>query len=280
MARPIKNGLDYFPLDVGFFDDDKIAFVNARFGGKGEMIALKLLCKIYKDNGYYYQWGADEAILFAKRVVGDASQHSLVNDVVHELVKRDFFSKDIFDRFKILTSHGIQKRYDKICKDANRIGLIDENLDLIRGNPRLCPRKPPVMSDKSTQRKGKEIKEKKIKVNKPPLIPQGESLLKHIDIKDSVNLPFNSLQFNKAWTELLNLPKWKKKPAESLQKSLNKLNNYDEAFAIELINRAIEGNYQGLVFQDTDNGYVKWKSGKKGHAMTNHTQNAVHDNRF
>ena len=277
MARPLKNGLDYFPLDVDFFDDDKIAFVNARFGEKGEMIALKLLCKIYKDTGYYYQWGEDEAILFAKRVVGDASRHTLVNDVVQELVRRDFFSKDIFDRFKILTSRGIQKRYDKICKDANRIGLIDDKLDLIRGNPPLSPRKHPVKSEKSTQRKGKEIKEKKIKVkeirvNKPPLIP--------LSNEDTLNFPFNSPEFNEAWNELVKLPKWEKKLPVSLQKTLDKLKNWDEGFAIELINRAIEGNYQGLVFQDTDANYLKWKSKKKGHAMANHHQNAEHDNRF
>jgi len=270
MARPVKNGLDYFPLDVDFFDDDKIAFVNARFQEKGEMIALKLLCKIYKDTGYYYQWGEDEAILFAKRVLGDASRHTLVNDVVHELVRRDFFSKDIFDRFKILTSHGIQKRYDKICKDANRIGLIDEKLDLIRGNTPLSPRKPPVKSEKSTQRKGKEIKEKKIKVNKPPLIPPLSPL----------NFPFDSQQFSEAWSELVKLPKWKDKLPVSLQKSLDKLKNYDEKFAIELINRTIEGNYQGLVFHDTDDNYIKWKSKKKGHAVANHHQNTAHDNRF
>jgi len=277
MARPLKNGLTYFPLDVDFFDDDKIAFVNARFQEKGEMIALKLLCKIYKDTGYYYQWGDDEAILFAKRVVGDASRHTLVNDVVHELVRRDFFSKDIFDRFKILTSRGIQKRYDKICKDAKRIGLIDEKLDLIRGNPPLSPGKPIVNPGKSTQKKVKEIKEKKIKANNPPLHPQGESLPEQINI---LTFPFDSQEFKKAWDELVKLPKWKNKLTVSLQKSLDKLKNYDEKFAIELTNRAIEGNYQGLVFNDTDESYVRWKSKKKGHSMTNHYQNAEHDNRF
>jgi len=281
MARPLKNGLTYFPLDVGFFDDDKIAFVNARFQEKGEMIALKLLCRIYKDTGYCYQWGEDEAILFAKRVLGDASKHTLVNDVVHELVKRDFFSKDIFDRFKILTSHGIQKRYDKICKDTKRKCMIDENLNLLRENRSLTQEKLPVNTVKCTQIKAEEQQPNKDKEDKQKKIKEHHPRLTSTQAKEKCfNFPFNSQQFNNAWSGLIKLPKWKNKPAESLQKSLDKLKNYDEQFAIELINRAIEGNYQGLVFNNTDDNYIKWKSAKKGHAMANHLQNTENDNRF
>lgn len=181
MGRPIKKGLDYFPLDVGFFDDDKIAFVSARFQEKGELIAIKLLCKIYKDNGYFYQWGEDEAILFAKRVVGDPSQHALVNDVVHELVKRGFFNKGIFDSFKILTSKGIQERYRKICTDSKRIYEISEKICLIEvenDKKVVSSEKEGVSSeDKPISSVGKYTKERKVKERKekeiPPSIPQG-----------------------------------------------------------------------------------------------------------
>lgn len=179
MGRPIKRGLDYFPLDVGFFDDDKIAFVSARFQEKGELIAIKLLCKIYKDNGYYYQWGNDEAILFAKRVVGDPSQHTLVNDVVHELVKRGFFDRSIFDSFKILTSKGIQERYRKICSDCKRKFEIEEKIRLIaieNKEKSISSVKSAVSSEETPISSGvkytKKIKEKKIK-EYPPLPPTG-----------------------------------------------------------------------------------------------------------
>lgn len=183
MGRPLKKGLDYFPLDVGFFDDDKIAFVSARFQEKGELIAIKLLCKIYRDNGYFYQWGEDEAILFAKRVVGDPSQHALVNDVVYELVKRGFFNKSIFNSFKILTSKGIQERYRKICTDSKRIYEISEDICLIEvenGKKVVSSEKEGVSSEEkpvssggkyTKESKGKERKEKEIS----PSIPQGGS---------------------------------------------------------------------------------------------------------
>lgn len=265
MARPIEKGLKYFPFDIDFFDDDKIAFVSARFQEKGELIAIKLLCKIYKDNGYYYQWGEDEAVLFAKRVVGDASRHALVNDVVHELIKRDFFDKDIFDRFEILTSRGIQKRYEKICKDSNRVYEIDEKISLVRGNPLLNPTKPPIKSVKSTQSKEKEIKEKEIKEKEsseeqPPILIVEKPLKpKKRQQPDALQFTFSSIKFIEAWNNLVAMPKWEKKLPLSLQMSLDRLSKYDEDFAIELIKRAIEGDYQGVTFDDTDSKYSKWK---------------------
>lgn len=178
MARPAKQGLDYFPFDVDFFEDDKIAFVFARFGALGETIALKLLCKIYKDKGYYYQWGDDEALLFATRVVGDRTRHSLVNDVVHELVKRNFFDEDIFNSFKILTSKGIQSRYMKICEQLRRVSygikpelmLLDEqeieNLGGKKSFPVTKPQFPHDETPVSPRRKYTKEKKRKERIRK------------------------------------------------------------------------------------------------------------------
>ena len=35
LARPRKDGLDYFPLDVDLFEDDKIKILKARYGADG-----------------------------------------------------------------------------------------------------------------------------------------------------------------------------------------------------------------------------------------------------
>lgn len=109
MARPLKKGIAYFPLDVDFFEDDKVEYITARFDEKGELIVIKLLCAIYR-NGYYTDWNNDKQLIFAKRAGKNVSP-SLVNDVVTELVKRGFFDKGIFNSFGLLTSKGIQTRY-------------------------------------------------------------------------------------------------------------------------------------------------------------------------
>jgi len=114
MARPIKEGLDYFAFDIDFFHDQKIEFVSAKYGIEGEIIAIKLLCKIYR-NGYYLNWGDDECLLFSKKV-GENISFELVKNVIDELLKRDFFNQDLYKKFSILTSKGIQKRYFEAIK--------------------------------------------------------------------------------------------------------------------------------------------------------------------
>lgn len=126
MARPFKTGLDYFPFDVDFFNDDKIELISSEFGAKGEVIAIRLLCQIYR-NGYYYQWGKDESLLFAKRV-GNGVTGALVDEVVAGLVKRSFFDERVFNQFKILTSRGIQRRYLEAKERAKEVDFIQEYL--------------------------------------------------------------------------------------------------------------------------------------------------------
>lgn len=76
--------------------------------------------------------------------------------------------------------------------------------------------------------------------------------------KEPLNLPFNSDSFLSAWEALCREPKWKGKSSHALQLSLNKLAKYDEAFAIKRIYLAIERNWQGVVFDDTDKEYAEW----------------------
>lgn len=122
----MKRGIDYFPFDVDFFEDEKIQLISARFGIKGEVCAIRLLTKIYR-NGYFIKWDEDSACLFAK-VAGKEFSPGLVNDVVHELVRRGFFDKTIFDSFSILTSRSIQTRYLKACSRRKQIEMDEKYL--------------------------------------------------------------------------------------------------------------------------------------------------------
>ena len=127
-----NTGLDYFPLDVDFFQDEKIQFISARFGTKGEAVTMRLLCKLYRE-GYFTAWNEDTALLFA-RSVGDDCPHTLVNDVVYELLKRGFFDKSIFERFGVLTSRGIQKRYLEATSRRKDVVLVADYLLVDVGN--------------------------------------------------------------------------------------------------------------------------------------------------
>lgn len=73
-----------------------------------------------------------------------------------------------------------------------------------------------------------------------------------------LQFPFTSEEFMSAWEILVQMPKWKKKIPHSLQLALNSLGKYDEEFAKELVNKAIENNWQGVTYPDTDEQYQKW----------------------
>lgn len=172
MGRPIKSGLDYFPLDTYFFEDNKVRFISAKFGHKGEIILIKLLMDIYRDNGYFMLFDEDNALLFANSA-GKTLSISLVNDVVRESVKRGLFDKAIFDKFNVLTSRGIQRRYIKACGDSKRINTkILPEFDLLRINSRntpeetrLTPEETRLTHGESTQKKRKEKKEEESSLN-------------------------------------------------------------------------------------------------------------------
>jgi len=59
-------------------------------------------------------------------------------------------------------------------------------------------------------------------------------------------LPFSSLQFQTSWNTLLEQKKWKSKSASAKESSLKLLSEYSEKDAIQMIENAIIGNWQGL----------------------------------
>ena len=75
-----------------------------------------------------------------------------------------------------------------------------------------------------------------------------------------LTLPFQDPEFVSTWNELRNQPKWKPKGIQALQMALKQLSQYHVRFAIWLMQNAISGNYQGVVFNDTPEKYQRWLS--------------------
>ncbi len=123
MARPLKNGVDYFPFDTVL--DTKFELIEAEFGLKGFAIVVKLLQKIYRENGYYCEWTKEVALLFSKNVNEGCSA---VSEIVAASIKRGIFDKDLYDKYEILTSKGIQKRYFEAVSRRAQVDVVSEYL--------------------------------------------------------------------------------------------------------------------------------------------------------
>ena len=119
MARPLQKGLGYFPLDTNF--DDTIELLEAKFGLEGFAIFIKLLQKIYSNN-YYLDWNEEIKLLFVKR---HNLNINLVNEILNYCLEKNIFNNNLFSKFSILTSAGIQSRYFKAIERRKNIEIIN-----------------------------------------------------------------------------------------------------------------------------------------------------------
>lgn len=136
MARPQKVGLLYFPLDMDIFEDPKVEKVTSQFGPVGDGILVRLLCRIYRE-GYCTVFDEDVARSVALKV-GDRELFGTVIQVVEKLLRVGFFDGGMYREHGILTSRGIQKRYERACADSGRkINRVPERYRLLQSEPAL-----------------------------------------------------------------------------------------------------------------------------------------------
>ena len=112
MGAKRKEGNKFFSLDVDFFSDKKIKILKARYGADGITLYIYLLCEIYK-NGFYLRIDED----FEFIVSDDLNMNSdKVKQVLNFLLERSLFDNTLFQSDKVLTSAGIQERYQLMVK--------------------------------------------------------------------------------------------------------------------------------------------------------------------
>ena len=174
----LLKGMDYFPLSTDFFEEDKIALIEAEFGEKGLVILLKLFCKIYK-NGFYLEWDEDICLLFARKTMNGLLPEA-VKQVIGKALERGLFDKKMYERFGILTSVEIQRQFFLVANRRKEVWITEKDFLLIDlsgyKNIRVCEEIVPnddarnILGENvasleenvasKQQRKGKEKKEK------------------------------------------------------------------------------------------------------------------------
>ena len=186
MGRPQTKGLYYFSLDVDFFSDTKVKIVKARYGADGVLLYLYLLCAIYK-NGYYIKIDDDFSFVAADDL---GMEKTKIEQIMNFLLGRSLFDDTLFKSDKVLTSHGIQKRFQEgVRSKASKTPLTveekfwllseDETKSFIKVRPRdnssaknpSFSEKNPHNSEKNDINKRKENKRKEKAVVPPQNLP-------------------------------------------------------------------------------------------------------------
>jgi hypothetical protein len=172
MARPIKQGLDYFPVDVGFFHNKKIKNLRRAKGTIGVMTYFNLMCRIY-ENGYYYRFDdIDELSMdIAEEIACEQlrATASRVTETINYLVGRGILDEELFKR-GIISGQAMQEQYVLATKAAKRKVNMDVHLlvdvDLVVQKNSVSAEESEVSSEEtkdtsevSTQNKIKESNE-------------------------------------------------------------------------------------------------------------------------
>ena len=125
-GRQNKVGLDYFELDCQM--EEKVRLIQAEYGLKGFAVFVKLLQRIYGENGYYCEWTQDSELLFMSENGLDSGFLQLLREIVSACIRRNIFSERLYKEYGILTSSGVQKQYLKATVKREVVDLKKEYL--------------------------------------------------------------------------------------------------------------------------------------------------------
>jgi hypothetical protein len=149
MARPNKQGLDYFPLDIDFLSDLKVRKVKKVCGPQSIAVLIHVLCTIYR-NGYYVRWTEDSSFFVAEDC---GLQEEEVARTLERCFEVGFLSRDMFKLHGVLTSRGIQQRFLRICQASRRQCTIQEyNLLVSSAETHVSSAITPVSSEFTPQK--------------------------------------------------------------------------------------------------------------------------------
>lgn len=114
MARPIKEGLDYFSHDVDAVNDEKIEALRMLYKNDGYAFYFILLERIYRTSNFELDISDAETIQILSKKIGITVDE--FNSMLKTSLKYGCFDRDTYDTSKLLTSKGIKKRANVVIE--------------------------------------------------------------------------------------------------------------------------------------------------------------------
>ena len=270
MARPIKDGVDYFPMDTDFYNDDKVRLLRAEFGAKGMYVLNFLLCEVYGKNGYFINWDKNRCFLVSDGA-GCGCSPDYISEFISGCLRCSFFDERVFNAFGVLTSAGIQRRYIRMFNSRDEIRIIEEywlldikskndvpagvlnKLTFKKVNCTENPDKTTENPDKTTENAQKEKEsKKKSKGTKVPNNKETSASGLKVDVPKPIADTFK---------EFVRMRKAIKKPlteyaAVRVLAKLEKLAPGNYELQNEILNQSIDCSWQNVYPLKTDEGGV------------------------
>ena len=186
MARPIKEGLDYFPFDVDFFSDKKIKRLRAKYGNDGIVVYLYLLCLIYRDKGYYVEYDEDLILDISDELrLTESSTRQILKYLISRSLLCEIRDSTLAPPVTIISAKSVQRRFQAAKKSGKRDVFVtagrwllekSETLGCIkvRSSESLSKNNDSFSKKNDQYSEKKDIKESKVKKSK---VNESESAL-------------------------------------------------------------------------------------------------------
>lgn len=119
MARPRKDGMDYFPHDTDACNDEKIEALRMLYGNDGYAFYFILLERIYRTPNFELDVSDAETQQILSRKIEVTPEKFA--EMLNTALKWGCFDKKIFEERGVLTSKGIKKRASVVIEKRQKM---------------------------------------------------------------------------------------------------------------------------------------------------------------
>ena len=220
-GRPIKDGLDYYPIGVDWLKSLTARRIGMKTGAAGLIVYQYLLGEIFQ-RGYYLRledYFVDNLIFELTPIIKDTEDkiRACVNATIDICVEVGCFDRSL-QQAGILTGKDIQKTYLEVCKKSKRKNIDSLEYSLVTGDreskplPRISSEEMPINSEEiiinselmpidSELIQQSKVKESKVNNNRiiAPIIEQVYDLFKHNKLGEEVADQFYDYYDSMQW---------------------------------------------------------------------------------
>lgn len=115
MARPRKEGLDYFPHDTDAVADEKIDAMRALYGNDGYAFYFILLERCYSTAAG--EFDLSKPAIFASIVKKIMVSKEVFLEMLDTAFDIELFDRQAWEERKVITSNGVRKRVEKVDEE-------------------------------------------------------------------------------------------------------------------------------------------------------------------
>lgn len=161
MARPRKEGMDYFPHDTDAVNDTKIEALRMLYGNDGYAFYFILLELIYRQPNFELDVSDAETLqILAKKVEVSPEKFS---NMMQTAIKRECFDPVSYHERGVLTSEGVKKRSKVVVDKREKMRKKSSNGAENELLPDSCIVSDAETGEESTQSKSKSKSKRKVK---------------------------------------------------------------------------------------------------------------------